>query len=406
MLDTAFTLNNGIQIQNRIIKSALEEELGLKGVPHAEIFQLYRRWSQGRPGLLITGNVVVDRRAPTGPRNIVLEDDRHLDNFKRWAHEGTLGGNKLIMQINHAGRQVPNVLVHTPVAPSAIGVQVPGGRGLFNKPKAMSVAEIQETIQRFRTTAALAMEAGFDGVQIHAAHGYLISQFLSPQTNQRQDEWGGSLENRARFLFQIIQGIRAVVPEDKILAIKLNSADFQRGGFSEEESLWLVQQLEQRGLDLLEVSGGNYESPAMIGLAKATTVAREAYFLDFADKVRQVSALPMMVTGGFRSRKGMEAALSGGTLDFIGMGKPFVLYPDIAQDLISGELEEAKWPMKKINNPAIESQSIMGWSRTQIQRLANGKEPNPRLGIYWNLLYDSYRTVTDSLRYKRWLKAS
>lgn len=406
MLDKPFILKNGIQIQNRIVKSALEEELGIKGAPKEEIFKLYRRWSEGKPGILITGNVVVDRRAPTGPRNIVLEDDSHLTDFKRWAKEAKVGGNLLLMQINHAGRQIPKVLAGEPVAPSAIGLEVPGGRGMFGTPRELTSLEIEDLIQRYRTTTCLAMEAGFDGVQIHGAHGYLISQFLSPKTNKRMDKWGGSLENRSRFLFEIVDQLRSVIPDDKVLAIKLNSADFQRGGFSEEDSLWIIQQLEKRGLDLLEISGGNYESPAMIGLAKASTVEREAYFLDFADKVRQVSSLPIIVTGGFRTRQGMELALASKSLDLIGMGKPFVLYPEIPKQLFSGELEEVKWPLRKLKNPAIDSQSIMGWSRTQMQRMANGKDPKPTLGTYCNLVYDSLRTVKDSFKYTLWLKAS
>lgn len=413
MIEQAFTFKNGFTLQNRIGKSALEEELGIQGRPEQEIQTLYSRWAQGKPGLIITGNVAIDKRCPTGPRSVVLEDDTHLPLFTEWAKKAQKGGSKIIMQINHAGRQAPRIFVKQPVAPSAIGMEVPGGRGVFNIPKELTHDEILELINRYVKTAELAVKAGFDGVQIHGAHGYLISQFLSPRTNQRKDEWGGSLANRAKFLFAIAEGMRKVVPEDKLLAIKLNSADFQRGGFDENDSLWIIQELEKRGLDLLEVSGGNYESPAMVGNVsgkeqkqqmRQSTIDREAYFLEFAEKVRTVSQVPIMVTGGFRSTQAMEAALSSNALDIVGMGKPFVLYPDIAQQLINGEITNIIWPMKRIKNPAIDSQSMMGSSWTQMERMANGKEPNLKLGTYWNLVIDLRRMMKNSKKYKQWLK--
>lgn len=413
MIEQAFTFNNGLTLQNRIAKSALEEELASDGRPEREIKTLYRRWAQGKPGLMVTGNVAIDRRCPTGPRSVVLENDNHLLLFSQWAKEAQQGGSKILMQINHSGRQAPKMFVKNPVAPSAIGMQVPGGRGVFNVPRALTHDEILDLIERYITTAKLAIKAGFDGVQIHGAHGYLISQFLSPKTNQRSDRWGGSLANRARFLFAIMEGIREVVPKDKLLAIKLNSADFQRGGFDENDSLWIIQELEKRGLDLLEISGGNYESPAMVGNVsgkeekqqlRQSTVEREAYFLEFAEKVRQVSTLPIMVTGGFRSKVAMQAALESKALDIIGLGKPFVLYPDIAQQLINDTVTKIVWPMKRIKNPAIDSQSMMGWSWTQLELMANGKEPNPKLSTYWNLIVDTRRLMKNSKRYKQWLK--
>ncbi len=414
-IDTPLKLPNGISLPNRIVKSAMEEELARYGVPSEPMYRLYQRWSQGGAGLLITGNVMVDRRAPTDSGVAILENAQHLDAFKAWAKAGKKGGNPFIMQINHPGRQIPNFIVSEPVAPSAVGLEVPGGRGLFNAPRALSDTEVELLIERYVTTATLAMEAGFDGVQVHAAHGYLISQFLSPLTNLRTDKWGGSIEQRSRFLFEVLEQVRQAIGASAILSIKLNSADFQRGGFSEEDALWVVERLNKMDIDLLEISGGNYESPAMIGdqsandpndqnQLSASTQAREAFFLDFAAKAKAVAKMPVMVTGGFRSRQGVMEALSSGAVDAVGLAKPFCMEPDLPRKFISGELEAVSWPVKKLKNQAFNSLATMGWARAQIHRLAHGKAVEPKLGTISNLLRDIVKNQIHARQYRRWLK--
>lgn len=163
----------------------MEEDLAELGAPGQGHPRLYRRWSEGGGGWLVTGNVMVDRQYPTGPRVVSLEEGAQLARFRRWAEAGRSGGNKFIMQVNNPGRQIPKYLCQEPVAPSAVGLEVPGGRGLFNAPRALTPTEVEEQIQRYVTRASLAVAAGFDGVQIHAAHGYLISQFLSPLANEQ-----------------------------------------------------------------------------------------------------------------------------------------------------------------------------------------------------------------------------
>lgn len=193
----------------------------------------------------------------------------------------------------------------------------------------MSEADIAEVKARFINTALLAQRLGFDGVQIHAAHGYLLSQFLSPLTNQRSDRWGGSLENRARLLLEIVQGIREQVGERFSLSVKLNSADFQRGGFSTEDARAVVDMLNPLGVDLVELSGGSYEAPAMHGQARdGRTTAREAYFLTFAEEIVSAAHMPVMVTGGIRRYPVVEQVLGSGVA-VVGMATALAIAPDL-----------------------------------------------------------------------------
>jgi 2,4-dienoyl-CoA reductase-like NADH-dependent reductase (Old Yellow Enzyme family) len=408
MLGSPLLLPNGTRLSNRIAKAAMEEDLAVRGVPGRELVRLYERWAQGGPGLLITGNVMIDRRAPTGPGAVVLEDDTHLTAFRTWAEAAKSSGSTVLMQLNHPGRQVPSYLARTPVAPSAIGVRIPGGRGLFNTPRALEDAEIEEQLRRLTRTAELAVAAGFDGVQLHAAHGYLISQFLSPLTNTRTDRWGGSLEQRARLLFAAIEQVRSAIGPDSVLSVKLNSADFQRGGFGENEARRILAELPRYGIDLLELSGGTYEAPAMLEhrryrSASARTGAREAYFLEFAQEVRSLVPMPVMLTGGFRTRAAMAAALESRAVDVIGMAKPFCADPALLQGLLSGGTERIDWPVRHLPGQMLDSLATMGWARAQMHRLANGREPKPGLGPLRVLLRDCVHTQLAAWRYRRWL---
>src|SRR5690554_797269 len=284
------TLRNGTIIKNRLMKSAMSEGLGTADNRMTrQLIRLYDRWAKGGVGLLVTGNVMVDRRALGEPGNLVVEDERDLGMLQAWATAGTQENTQFWMQINHPGKQVMRTLVKDPVAPSAIPFRTDMSR-FFATPRALKELEIEEIIQRFGNTAAIAKKAGFTGVQIHAAHGYLVSQFLSGHHNQRTDQWGGSAENRRRFVLEVYKEIRRQVGDAFPVGIKLNSADFQRGGFTEEESLEVIRELSAAGMDLIEISGGTYEEPAMTGKEypkKESTLKREAYFLEFAEKARQ-----------------------------------------------------------------------------------------------------------------------
>ena len=332
--------------KNRFFKSAMSETLGDRNnSPTVGLVNLYRRWSRGGAGILMSGNVMVDRNAIGEPGNVVVEDERDLAMLKRWAQAGTQMNTELWMQINHPGKQSPKSLSKEPVAPSAIALSG-GVAAAFNPPRALTEEEILDIIKRFGNTARIAKKAGFTGVQIHSAHGYLVNQFLSPHHNQREDQWGGNAENRMRFLMEVYREMRRQVGEDFPIGIKLNSADFQRGGFTEEESMQVLETIDKAGIDLIEISGGNYENPVIFkgGNVRESSKKREAYFLDYADKARQLVKAPIVVTGGFRSAKGMEDALESGSVDMVGIAKPFAMYPDLPNQILNGTYEKLESP--------------------------------------------------------------
>ncbi|CAM3727241.1 NADH:flavin oxidoreductase/NADH oxidase family protein [Smaragdicoccus niigatensis] len=386
VLRESVTLPNGAVLPNRFMKSALSEGMGASDRgPSKRIERLYNRWSTGGYGLVVTGNVMVDGRHLGEPGNIVVEDDRHLDRLKSWAKGFQDHGSPIWMQINHPGRQA-NALggKRQPVAPSAIAARVPG----MMKPRALSRNEIRDVIERFATTAAIAEAAGFDGVQIHGAHGYLVTQFLSPLTNQRTDEWGGDPARRRRFVIEVLRAIRAQTNPSFAVGIKLNSADFQRGGFTEEESRDVVRALVDEGIDLLEISGGSYEAPAMMGQVAASTAAREAYFLDYARSVRAITGdVPIAVTGGFRTAAAMERAVSEGDCDIIGLGRPTALVPDAPKGILTGVVTELPSANVKIGArsilgrvtdlKAMDGALDLSWHADQLHRMGDGKEPDP-----------------------------
>ena len=342
VLSRPIDLPCGIQLKNRLARSAMTEALAdSQDRPTVAHRTLYKRWSEGGFALQLTGNVMVDRRYLERPGNVVVEDETALDALVQWASAAKSGGSQIWMQISHPGRQCPIVVNARPLSPSAEKLRI---LGLFGKPKAMTPDDIEDAIRRYGRTAEIARKAGFDGIQIHSAHGYLISQFLSPITNRRTDEWGGSLENRARFLRRVYTEVRTAVGPDFPVAVKLNSADFQKGGFSLEECAQVACWLEQNGIDLIELSGGTYEQMSFVNGTqdepRKSTQKREAYFLEYAREVRKAVKSPIMVTGGFRSRDAMEQAITVDGIDMIGMARPTCVLPDAAAHLLSGAAEK------------------------------------------------------------------
>ncbi|MGB3470952.1 MAG: NADH:flavin oxidoreductase/NADH oxidase family protein [Erythrobacter sp.] len=347
-LEQKLTLPCGAQMPNRLAKAAMTEGLAdARGLPTPELERLYGIWSDGGCGMLLSGNVQIDRDHLERPGNVII--DRELDDveraaFQRWTAAGTRNGNHFWAQISHAGRQTFSMINPHPKAPSAVKLGLPGGQ--FGEPVALQDAEIEEIIAAFLRAVRICKEVGFTGIQIHAAHGYLISQFLSPRSNQRTDRWGGSLENRARLLLEVIEQARDMVGPQFPISVKLNRADFQRGGFGFEDSLQVVTWLQERGVDLIEISGGTYEQPKLLGIegmepaenpdVAASTAAREAYFVDFAKAMKETVTVPLMVTGGFRSRAAMEQAVSSGAADVVGLGRPLCVQTDAANRLLEG----------------------------------------------------------------------
>lgn len=417
----------GAVLPNRLCKAAMTEGLGdhhLRATSRHE--RLYRAWSEGGAGLLITGNVMIDRQVLERPGNVAIDpghaasvDADARARLVAWSRAGTFAGNGLWMQISHAGRQSPRYVTRQPVGPSDVQLDLLGN---YARPRALREEEILALVQRFAAVAVIARDTGFTGVQVHGAHGYLLSSFLSPVTNRRDDAWGGSLENRARFLVETVRAVRKAVGADFPVSVKLNSDDFRKGGFSHADCLGVVQLLNGEGIDLLEISGGNYEQPRLLGVTgrdadavevRASTRVREAYFLDYAAAIRRVATMPLMVTGGFRTRAGMESALASGDTDLIGIARPFCTHPEVARRLLARELEElpafehglhlrargrlspaSPWLAAKMVNVL----GAQGWYYQQMDRLADGRPVDLSRGLlrsfaryWWNDLSKAAR---------------
>lgn len=384
-INDSFTLAGGQVIKNRLFKSAMSEQLGTSDhQPKPGLATLYRRWAQGGISLAMTGNIMIDRTALGEPKNVVLDDKSDLSEFKRWAEAAKQNGAHIWPQLNHPGKQIPNFICDEPVAPSAISLGPQLSKG-FNKPRALTEAEILSIIGKFATSARLSKEAGFTGVQIHGAHGYLVSQFLSSRHNQRDDQWGGSLENRMRFVLEVYRAIRKAVGNDFPIGIKLNSADFMKGGFTEEESMQVVKALADVGIDLIEISGGTYESPTMMsGKVKQSTIEREAYFLDYMEKVRKLVKTPLVVTGGFRSAGAMNHALQTGATDFIGIARTTAIDPDFPNKVLENHNYSMPLTTPTTGNKGLDAAGMLGitWYEHQLWRMAKNKQPKPNLSAW------------------------
>ncbi|WP_089104248.1 NADH:flavin oxidoreductase/NADH oxidase family protein [Streptomyces hyaluromycini] len=406
-LFSPLSLRSGQVLNNRIAKAAMEENMAGDGqLPDKVLFGLYRRWAAGGTGLLITGNVMVHAEALTGPAGVVLDEAAPLEPFIEWARAGKAGGGAIWMQINHPGRQIGSDMPGVVWGPSAVAVDLGKHSGRFGRPVAMTPEQIQATVTRYAVTARRAEQAGFDGVEIHAAHGYLLSQFLSPLVNKRTDQWGGSLENRARMLLDVVRAVRAAVSPAFAVAVKLNSADFQRGGFDADDARQVIEMLAPLGVDLVELSGGSYESPAMAGRAADTrTQAREAYFLDLAKDLVRTSPLPLMLTGGITRRATAEKVLDSGVA-ITGMGTALAVTPDLPDRWRQGREADAQLRQVTWSDKALASAAGMAQVRHQMRRLARGSRTTPGTHPALALVSEQRRQRRALRRYRAWLATS
>ena len=376
----------GAVIKNRLGKSAMSENMSTKDYKSNVTFNtLYERLAKGGAGLLITGNIMIDHTALGEPRNVVFEKGHADINLKEWAKAGSQNQTHIWTQINHPGKQSPKFLSREPVSASAIGLKPPLNK-MFNQPRALTEKEIYDIIERFAFAAKVSKDSGFTGVQIHGAHGYLVSQFLSPLHNQRTDQWGGSIENRMCFVSQVYQAMRKEVGNKYPIGIKLNSADFQKGGFTQEESMTVVQHLSEQGMDLIEISGGTYEAPAMTGRqrdVKDSTRKREAYFLDYCEEVRKFVKTPLMLTGGFRTSKVMNEALNTGVCDMIGLARSIAVNPEFPNELVAGKsVESSVKPLTtglKFLDHLVPLEIV--WYSEQLKRMGRGEDPQPNMSV-------------------------
>ena len=410
ILKDKITLPCGAQIKNRICKAAMTERIAFAdNYTNQRHLNLYKKWAEGDIGILLTGNVQVDKNHLEGPANVCIEENTYAEQLpllRKWAEEGTKDNTHLWMQISHAGRQTPGEINSSPKAPSSVQLKIPGRN--YGVPSALSTEEINEIIKKFTFVAKIARETGFTGIQIHSAHGYLLSEFLSPDINLREDEWGGTVENRSRIHVEIIKSIRREVGEDFPISVKMNSADFQKGGFSPDDSIQVAKIIEAAGVDNIEISGGTYEQPRLLGLdnvsinpdrsevRKESTIAREAYFLEYAEKIKKNIQIPLMVTGGFRTREGMESAVKSGACEIVGVGRPLCANPFAIKEMFDGKIEQlpiyektlslGPWifspssPFRLIQ--ALNAFGAQAWFYQQIKRMGDNKLPDLSLGLF------------------------
>jgi 2,4-dienoyl-CoA reductase-like NADH-dependent reductase (Old Yellow Enzyme family) len=368
----------GAVLVNRLAKAGMSEQLAdRRGRPTDALVRLYSRWAHSGAGLLITGNVLVDRRQLTEPYNVVVEDEADLEQLSRWALAARSGGAHAWLQLSHPGRQAPRIVARHPVAPSPTRLRIV--RGAFATARELRGDEIARLVDAFGRAARIAERAAFTGVQIHAAHGYLVSQFLSPLTNRRQDEWGGTPERRMRFLLALVRAARSRVSTGFAVGVKLNSADFQRGGFSERESIAVVTALNRERVDLLELTGGNFEASAMWGDVsyRKSSQAREAYFLNYARKVRGSAEMPIMLTGGIRSPATMSRLIREGSVHVIGLARPIAVMPELPAAVLADE-PVAAIPQPRRTGWRLADLALEGhWHNQQIRRLSRGQNPDP-----------------------------
>ncbi|CEJ94159.1 hypothetical protein VHEMI09708 [[Torrubiella] hemipterigena] len=396
-LETAkpITLKCGLKLPNRLVKASMAEGWADRdALPHADLIETYRLWADGGWGLLLTGNVHVDAAYMGTPDDVAVNDalssQEHVSSWSQWVKAASSHGTPTIMQINHPGRQSTigagtRAYMAKTVAPSAVPMDL--GPGLiarsssaivFGTPRVLTEPEIRDIVSRFAATARMAHQAGFAGVQVHAAHGYLLAQFLSSKTNMRTDEYGGSPKKRAKFVVDIVKAVRGVVPKDFCVSIKVNSVDHQSPG-ELSDCIEQIRDIVDAGVDFLEISGGNYEDPKnMISTTNTTqakvsasSAAREAFFLEFATKIRKTFPdTHLMVTGGFRSRLGLEAAVKSGACDLAGIARPAVVDPKLPKTVVFNASiadEDARLATKSF------SASWLAWG-LGIKALAGGTE--------------------------------
>ncbi len=343
---------SGKTAPNRFLKAAMTErlsswdpqEFSARGIPSADLINVFKRWGEGGLGTILTGNIMMEfdqleaAGNPIIPRTEAPKGER-FEAFKKLAAEAKAHGSLIIGQVSHPGRQVGEHIQKNPV--SASDVQLEGNvMGMtFAKPHPATSEEVERIIEGFAHAAEYLHAAGYDGIELHGAHGYLLAQFLAPSTNKRTDKYGGSLENRSRLIVEIAQRIHTRVPRDFIVGIKINSVEFQKGGFSPEEAQTLCTVLEENSFDFVELSGGTYEELAFMH-KRDSTRTREAFFLDFAEQiVRPLKQTKTYITGGFKTVGAMVNALH--TVDGVGLARPVCQEPRLCKDILEGKVKGA-----------------------------------------------------------------
>jgi 2,4-dienoyl-CoA reductase-like NADH-dependent reductase (Old Yellow Enzyme family) len=329
---------NGMKLSNRFVRSATWEGMaGNDGSVTPALVNLMRQLAKGRVGLIISSHAYIKPEGQAGPKQIGVYQDALIDGLCQMTQAVHEQGGKIILQMAHSGGLAnPKITGQLPLAPSDL-------EGITKLPcKTMTKDDIQELTEAFGLAAQRAKKAGFDGIQIHAAHGYLMNQFLSPFFNKRTDAYGGSVESRYRALQEVLKKVRSMVGQAFPALIKLNSQDFLEGGLDLEDSLKIGKWLQDDGIDAIELSGGTFLSgpltPSRMGI---TSEEKEAYFLEAAKVFKEKIAVPLILVGGIRSLPVAEGIIDQGVADYISMSRPFIREPGLIQRWKSGDLKKA-----------------------------------------------------------------
>ena len=379
-LTDPLTLPGGLTLANRLCRAAMTEGIASarRNDPNERHERLYAANARGGAGLVLTGNMMVDRRSLERARNVVIDGATDMEALRRVAAAASAAPT--LVQLSHPGRQTSRFVNPHPVAPSdgpAVALA-----GAYARPRALTLGEVEDVAERFVAAGERVVAAGFAGVEVHAAHGYLLSTFLDPAHNRREDAYGGDLPGRARLVLEVVAGLRAALPRPAAVAIKLDA----RAGADADLAL-LAGMLEEAGADLLEISGGSYESPAMAGVdadGRDLVTEHESPFWNSAAAVSSATTLPVMLTGGFRTRAEVDLALASGVCDMVGVGRPLAVDPALAGRFVRGATDTLDRPGPRLGGPAplrklLGAAAGTGWHRIQLTRTADGRPPLPRV---------------------------
>ena len=334
------TTINGMTLTNRFVRSATWEGMcETDGRPTLRLASCYRDLAAGGIGMIITGYAFVRPDGKQLPGKMGIHTDNFADEMSFLTRVVHKEGGKICVQLVHAGGQTTSkVAGRRPLAPSAIKAdQFP------EEPEEMSKQDIDEIVVAFGDGARRAKEFGFDAVQLHAAHGYLINQFLSPMTNRRTDDYGGTVKNRCRFLLEVYRGVRSEVGADFPILVKLNGSDNLEGGLDIGDAVYAGRMLDREKIDAIEVSGGTSASGERTPVrTKIDRPSREAYNLALALEIKKAVRCPIMAVGGFRSLAVINEAVSDSGIDYISMSRPFIREPRLINRWKEGDLSPAR----------------------------------------------------------------
>ena len=385
LMGRSLELPCGAELKNRLVKSAMSDSLADgEGNPTEAQIRLYERWAKGGVALSIIGEVQGDPRFPEKPGNLVFSADSDLLTLQALARRASVEGAHIWPQLGHAGA-LSHSAISRPTGPSALQIGDFACAG-------MSVSDVEQLPQLYARAAMLAKEVGFTGVQIHAGHGFLLSQFLSPLFNRRNDQYGGSIEARARIVVEVIDRVRRAVGPRFPVGIKINSSDQLEGGLTEADALELVAMLDRTSVDLIEVSGGTYFPGAK---ACTDNVASGPYFVDFAARAKQVTCIPLQATGGFKTGDQVGAALASRAVDAVGLARTMVLNPALANDWLSGQAADPAFPRFETVPPG----GITAWYTMLLTALANGNESRFEVDLSSAIRFYEER---DEMRSAKW----